>query len=65
MKRIIVRTTRPNDHHRSDVNFDNAELISEDDGTYVYTIDCPRALLAYYPKDWAVEILSEFQIEAE
>jgi hypothetical protein len=54
--RLVVQTTRPDDHHRSIVYYDDAIMLKWEDGIVFKRTSCNGELLAYYPLNWAIEV---------
>ncbi len=54
--RLVVQTTRPIDHHKSVVYYDDAIMLKREDGIIFKKNSCNGELLAYYPLTWAIEI---------
>jgi hypothetical protein len=54
--RLVVQTTRPGDHHRSTVYYDDAIMLKWEDGIVFKSKGCNGELLAYYPLSWAIEV---------
>ena len=61
--KLIIQTTRPGDHHKSVVSYDDAILIKGEDGILVKHMTRNGELLAYYPLSWAIEVIEINEIE--
>jgi hypothetical protein len=54
--RLVVQTTRPIDHDRSIVHYDDAIMLKREDGIVFKHTGCNGELLAFYPLTWAIEV---------
>ena len=54
--RLFLRITNP-EYKTSDIIFHNAIIQKTEDGILVMFDDCNRNILAWYPINWAVEVI--------
>lgn len=54
--KLRLRVTNP-EYKTSDIIFENAIIQKTEDGILVRFDDCNRNILAFYPINWAVEVI--------
>lgn len=54
--KLRLRVTNP-EYKTSDVIFENAIIQKTEDGILVMFDDCNRNILAWYPINWAIEVI--------
>jgi hypothetical protein len=56
MEKVTFKITRP-DFTTYENTFTHVKTSKDENGITVYSRECPRLLVAFYPMDWAIELV--------